>query len=176
MLCGAGPLNTAPMTDPIRPTDDEARALAQSLLSGARFAALAVQDPETGAPYVSRVALGEGQGYPVSLVSALAFHTQALKADPVCALLVGEPGQKGDALSHPRLTVQARAVFIPRPSEPHEKMAAQYLRDHPKAKLYLSLGDFSFVRFAPVRAFLNGGFGRAFHLTAQDLIPAQPTQ
>ena len=172
MLRVADLLNTGRMTDPIRPTDDEARALAQSLLSSARFTALAVQDPETGAPYVSRIALSAGQGATVSLVSALAYHTQALRADPACALLVGEPGQKGDALAHPRLTVQARAAFIPRPSDQHEKMAAQYLRDHPKAKLYLSLGDFSFVRFEPVRAFLNGGFGRAFHLRAGDLIPA----
>lgn len=156
------------MTDPIRPTDDEARALARSLLRQARFAALAVNDPDTGAPYVSRIALGMVGG-PVSLISGLAVHARALAADPACALLVGEPGPKGDALSHPRLTVQAVARFIPRSDPAHEEMAAQYLRDHPKAKLYLMLGDFGFVAFAPQRAFLNGGFGRAFYLTPADL-------
>lgn len=157
------------MTDPIRPTDDEARTLARGLLAGASYAALAVTDPETGTPYVSRVALGLVDGRPVTLISALALHTRALQANPACALLVGEPGPKGDALSHPRLTVQARARFVPRTDPAHGEMAAQYLHGHPKAKLYLSLGDFGFALFDPTRAFLNGGFGRAFHLTPADL-------
>jgi len=161
------------MTNPIRPTDDQARALAQTLLQEARFAAIAVHDPDTGAPYVSRVALGmTSQGVPVTLVSGLALHTRALRADLACALLVGEPGAKGDALSHPRLTVQARAQFVPRSDPSHAEMAAHYLRDHPKAKLYLSLADFGFVHLIPTRGFLNGGFGRAFHLTPTDLTPS----
>lgn len=160
------------MTDPIRPTDDEARALARTLLVQARFAALAVTDPENGAPYVSRIAIGTTpDGVPVSLVSGLALHTRALRANPACALLLGEPGPKGDPLTHPRLTVQAIARFLPRSDPAHADMAAHYLRDHPKAKLYLQLGDFGFVTFAPSRAFLNGGFGRAFHLTPADLAP-----
>lgn len=163
------------MTDPIRPTDDQARALARDLLRAARFAALAVSDPDTGAPYVSRVALGLApDGAPITLISGLALHTRALRADPACALLVGEPGPKGDPLSHPRLTVQASAQPVPRDSAAHTEMAAHYLRDHPKAKLYLSLGDFGFVRFTPTRLFLNGGFGRAFHLTPADLRPELP--
>lgn len=157
------------MTDPIRPTDAAARALARDLLAQARHAALAVTDPQTGTPYVSRIALRLVGANPVTLVSGLALHTRALRAAPACALLVGDPGPKGDALAHPRLTVQAQARFIPRPSPAHDEMAAPYLRGHPKAKLYLQLGDFGFVVFAPVRAFLNGGFGRAFHLTPADL-------
>ena len=48
--------------NPIRPTDDDARALARALLSGARHAALAVLHPDTGAPFVSRIALGLAVG------------------------------------------------------------------------------------------------------------------
>ena len=36
-----------PTTDPIRPTDDEARALAQRLIREARFGALGTLDPDT---------------------------------------------------------------------------------------------------------------------------------
>ena len=45
------------MTDLIRPTDDEARTLARTLLDTARFAALGVLLPDTGAPMVTRIAL-----------------------------------------------------------------------------------------------------------------------
>jgi putative heme iron utilization protein len=54
----------------------------------------------------------------------------------------------------------------------HTELAAHYLRDHPKAKLYIGFTDFSFVRFEISEAHLNGGFGKAFHLGPQDLIPS----
>ncbi len=41
--------------DPIRETTDEARSLAKTLIRSARFASLAVLEPETGYPIVSRV-------------------------------------------------------------------------------------------------------------------------
>lgn len=161
---------TQPAQDPIRPTDDAARALARNLLQQAQFAALAVTDPDTEMPYVSRVALGTTPaGQPLTLISGLALHTRALRANPACALLVGEPGDKGDALAHPRLTVQAIATALPRTTPGYSELAAHYLRDHPKSKLYLSLGDFGFTLFTPTRAYLNGGFGRAFVLTPTDL-------
>ena len=56
----------------IRETDDEARALARRLLRSARYVALAVLEPETGYPSVSRVLLAtDTDGSPVILVSAL---------------------------------------------------------------------------------------------------------
>ena len=156
--------------DPIRPTDDEARALARSLIDTARVAALAFTDPATGTPMVTRIALGtDPQGQPLSLVSQLSQHTRALIAAPDCALLLGEPGAKGDPLTHPRLSVQARATLVPRDHPDHAVLAATYLADHPKARLYADFADFHYVRFTPLRAFLNGGFGKAFHLTPADL-------
>jgi len=41
---------------PILPTDDAARALAHRLLRSASHAALGVIHPDTGAPFVSRIA------------------------------------------------------------------------------------------------------------------------
>ncbi|WP_238365946.1 HugZ family protein [Mesobacterium pallidum] len=156
--------------NPIRPTDDEARALARSLLEGARFAALAVTDATTGTPMVTRIALGtDARGTPLSLVSTLSQHTTALAKDPNCALLVGEPGDKGDPLTHPRLSIQARAEIVARDDPRHAPLADRYLADHPKARLYADFGDFRYVLFTPTRALLNGGFGKAFELTPDDL-------
>lgn len=150
--------------DPIRPTDDEARALARGLLAQARFGALGVIDPEGGGPMVTRVAVGWDGAAALILVSDLSLHTRALAADPACSLLVGEPGPKGDPLTHPRLTLMARA-------ETAEKadLREMWLAAHPKAALYIDFADFRMLRLVPRAAHLNGGFGRAFRLTPADL-------
>lgn len=157
--------------DPIRPTDDEARALARRLLSEARFAALGVIEAETGAPMVTRVALvpaapDDPEAAPLTLISTLSAHTMALAAAPHCSLLVGEPGAKGDPLTHPRLTLQAEAV-----AGDKDKLRAHYLGAYPKARLYYDFADFRLIRFRPRAAYLNGGFGKAFRLTPADLRP-----
>ncbi|EAQ44302.1 hypothetical protein MED193_09690 [Roseobacter sp. MED193] len=157
------------MTNPIRPTDDDARALARTLLAQARFAALATIDP-SGAPLVTRIAFGLcPAGQPISLMSGLAQHSQNLATNPACSLLVGEPGPKGDPLTHPRLSLVGRAQFLDNQSEAHKELAAHYLRSHPKSKLYIGFADFSFVRFSVHQSHLNGGFGKAFNLTSNDL-------
>lgn len=164
------------MTNPIRPTDDEARALAQDLMAKARFAALATLSRENS-PMVTRVSFGLcPQGQPISLISSLATHSQSLAVTPLASLLIGEPGEKGDPLTHPRLTLQARARFIPNQSPEHAELATHYLRGHPKAKLYIGFSDFSFVRFDLSEGFLNGGFGKAFHLSVADLTPPSRSQ
>ncbi|MDE4274036.1 pyridoxamine 5'-phosphate oxidase family protein [Phaeobacter gallaeciensis] len=159
------------MTDPIRPTDDEARSLARTLMEKARFAALGVIS-EDGTPLVTRVAFGlSPEGQPISLVSTLSAHTRALQKAPACSFLVGEPGDKGDPLTHPRLSLQGHAQFIPNTGEEHARLAAHYLQDHPKAKLYIGFGDFAFVRLDVTAGHLNGGFGKAFVLSPDDLTP-----
>lgn len=159
-----------PRPDPFVATDDAARALAQSLL-GANHAALAYLDPDTGLPGISRIALGRDLfGVPITLISALAPHTAALRATPAAALMVGEPGPKGDPLTHPRLMVKVRAEFLDRAGTDHAATRAQWLTHHPKAKLYVDFADFAFVRLHPQSALLNGGFGRAFQLMPQDLL------
>ena len=157
-------------TDPIRPTDDEARALARRLLDGASHGALGVIDPDTAAPMVTRVAVARDEhGQPMTLVSTLSLHTTALLANPVCSLLVGEPGPRGDPLTHPRLTLQCRAEFVERGTPQHDDLRARYLAQQPKAKLYIDFGDFRLVRLQPLSAHLNGGFGKAYRLTPEDL-------
>ena len=156
--------------DVLRPTDDEAIRLARRLLRTARFGALAVIEPDTGAPYASRVATAtDPHGSPLILVSALSTHTGALLADPRCSLLLGEPG-KGDPLAHPRITIACLAHRLDRESDEGVRARRRYLNRHPKAELYADFGDFSFFRLEPKRASLNGGFGKAFALTSTDLL------
>ena len=166
---GPIPQTPRPETSPIRPTDDEARALARGLLDTARFGALGTLDPATGGPMVTRVAVGtDAEGCAVTLVSDLSAHTRALRADPRCSLLVGEPGARGDPLTHPRLTLSCRARFVARDAPDHAALRARWLGEHPKSTLYVDFADFSFVVLDTEGAHLNGGFGRAFVLGAAD--------
>ena len=155
-----------PKTDPIRPTDDEARQTARDLLATATFAALGVLAPATGAPVVTRVALARtNDGAITSLISDLSSHTVALRANPTASLLVGAPADKGDPLTHPRMSIAARVEFIARQSDEGIRTREYWLKHRPKSKLYIDFADFHFVQFAPLSIALNGGFGKAYSLT-----------
>ena len=157
-------------TDPVSPADDAACHRARALLGAARFAALAVIDPATGTPALSRIAFGlDADLVPQTLISSLSAHHAALLATPACALMVGEPGPRGDPLTHPRLMLQAVAQFVDRNADTHLAQRDHWLTGHPKSRLYVDFVDFSFVRFDVTSAFLNGGFGKAFRLSPQDL-------
>ena len=150
--------------------DDEAIALARKLTRTARHGALATIDPEAGAPLASRVATAtDTDGAPVVLISDLARHASALRAEPRCSLLLGEPG-KGDPLAHTRISLQCSALFLERNTADHARVSRRYLNRHPKASLYAGFGDFFFIRLQPVSADLNGGFARAFTLDARQLL------
>lgn len=156
--------------DPVQQADEDARALARQLLDTATHAALAVTDPTDGTPGISRIAFGRApDGGFLTLVSALAPHHAALSANPACALMVGDPGDKGDPLTHPRLMIKARAEFVAPDDPTRATLRSQWLAHQPKAKLYVDFADFAFVRLHPTSALLNGGFARAFRLTPGDL-------
>jgi len=149
----------------LRETDDEARAVGQDLLRRARFGSLGVICPDTQSPMVTRVSVGtDGDGVPVSLISELSLHCQALRHSPMCSLLVGEPGQRGDPLIHPRLTLQCQAEIVNK-----DQIKPLYLSQHPKATLYFDFSDFLMMRLHVTGAHLNGGFGKAYRLTPSDL-------
>ncbi len=161
---------SAPHPDPVQSATADAIAVGLSLLHNARHAALAVIDPATGGPGISRIAFGLApDGGPVTLISTLAAHSAALQANPAAAVMVGEPGARGDPLTHPRLMMQVVALIIPRDDPAQPAIRAAYLRDHPKAKLYVDFADFTFVRLVVQSALLNGGFGKAHRLTPQNL-------
>ncbi|MCG8691730.1 MAG: HugZ family protein [Minwuiales bacterium] len=155
--------------DPLQPVDDEARRLARDLVRTARFGTLATLDPDSGHPLASRVALAtDMDGAPVFLTSTLSAHTGALLGDERCSILIGEPG-KGDPLAHPRITVIGRACRTDE-DETIARVRRRYLARHPKASMYVDFADFSFWRMEPERASLNGGFARAFAMSASDVL------
>ena len=105
--------------DPFRELDDEARAVMNGLLEAATHAALAVVR-EDGTPSVTRVAFSvDKDRVPVTLISDLSLHTKALRNARSCALLIGEPGEKGDPLTYPRLTLHCEAEFVAQGSDAH---------------------------------------------------------
>lgn len=156
--------------DPVAAADDDARALARRILTTAHHAALAWTDPETGTPGISRIAFGvDLKGFPLTLISALAPHMAALRAHSDCALMLGDPGDKGDPLTHPRLMIRAKARFVAGGDPDRPALRAHWLQGHPKAALYVDFADFAFVRLEPQSALLNAGFAKAYRLTPKDL-------
>lgn len=158
-----------PRPDPVQPADEAALALAQGLLT-LGHAAIAWTDPDSGTPGISRIALArDPEAGLVALISGLAPHFRALARNPDCALMLGEVGDKGDPLTHPRLMIRARAAFVA-PDDPiRPALRARWLDRTPKATVYIDLPDFAFVRLIPQSALLNAGFARAFRLTADQL-------
>ena len=155
--------------DPVQPATDEALALVRQLLS-LGHAALAWTDPESGKPGISRIAFHrDPDAGMLTLVSGLAPHFRALRDRPDCALMLGEVGDKGDPLTHPRLMIRAKASFLPPDDPARPAIRQRWLERNPKATIYIDLPDFAFVRLSPVSALLNGGFARAFHIAPEDL-------
>lgn len=154
--------------DPVQDATPEAIALARTLLA-LPHAALAVTDAD-GTPALSRIAFGLSPAGPLTLISNLAPHFAALAANPACALLLGEPGPKGDPLTHPRLMLKATATFIAPDDPARAALRDHWLATHPKAKLYIDFADFAFARFTLASASLNAGFGKAHRLAPQSLL------
>lgn len=155
--------------DPVQPADDAARALARDLLS-LGHAALAWTDPDAGTPGISRISFArDPEAGLLTLISGLAPHFRALSSHPDCALMLGEVGDKGDPLTHPRLMIRAKAAFVAADDPTRPALRARWLARNPKAQVYIDLPDFAFVRLAPQSALLNGGFARAFRILPEDL-------
>jgi len=160
--------------DVLLETTADAVREAKTLLRTARSGSIATIEPGTGWPIATRVGVStDFDGAPIILISKLAAHTVALLNDPRCSLLIGYPG-KGDPLAHARISIAAEAREVERDSEEHVRLDTRYLIHQQKAKLYSGLGDFRYFRLEPKSASYNGGFGRAYALTRDNLINANP--
>lgn len=162
-----------PKKDVLQPVNDDVRKQARTFLRTERSGALATLDPGSGVPMASRVSIASASdGAPVFLISQLSGHFGALVRDVRASILLGQPG-RGDPLAHPRITIHGEACRV----EPKENASirSRFLARHPKAELYVDFADFAFWRLEPHGASFNGGFGKAYDLTREDLLsPIDP--
>ncbi|MEM6300609.1 MAG: DUF2470 domain-containing protein [Pseudomonadota bacterium] len=151
----------------LREVDEDVRRSAKHMIRTARFGSLALIDQNDGHPVVSRVGLAtDTNGMPIFPVSSLSGRDADMAADTRASLLVGEPG-KGDPLAHGRITLQGSVERLAEAD--HERARRRYLARHPKASIYIDFADFSIWRLNLQTASLNGGFGKAYALAADDL-------
>ena len=99
----------------------------------------------------------DADGYPLILISRIAQHTQNLKQDGKCSLLVGERGAE-DVQAVGRLTLLADARQL-HDEEQIGAAALRYYRYFPDSRDYHQAHDFDFWRLEPVRWRYIGGFG-----------------
>jgi hypothetical protein len=152
------------------PADFSPRDTAKSLLRTTRTGTLATLDRNTGHPFASLVNVAtDSDGAPLILVSRLSTHTANLEQDGRASVLLAETG-KGDALTHPRLTVLGGFAPVAGESPDLPRLRRRFLARHPKSELYAGFGDFAFWRLSVVSAHLNGGFARAADLAAADVL------
>lgn len=141
---------------------------ARNLLRRARTATLGTLNRAEGIPYASLVNLAtDVRGWPLILVSTLAWHTRNLLADPRASVMVAELPESGDALTGARVTVMGRFRQVQ-----DEDLKRRYLARHPAASLYSGFGDFAFWRLEPEMAHAVAGFGRIETIGADEMFPS----
>jgi len=153
--------------------NEPAEAL-RSLITRVPVLSLATLDG--GAPAVSLVpfaaAFGPARLY--VLLSELAAHTAALRADARCAWMIHEPARDDDPRGGhglARLTARATARFLTRDEARDAGAEALYRARFAVAETLFGLRDFHFCELTPAAgsaAFVQG-FGRAYRVTGDDL-------
>nr|WP_295133739.1 DUF2470 domain-containing protein [uncultured Reyranella sp.] len=135
-------------------------------LDRAALATLLPGEP-AGWPYASLVLVAVDHDLsPILLLSDMAEHTKAIKADDRVALLFDGTGGLDQPLTGPRATVLGRAERTG-----DERLKARFLARHPDAALYAGFKDFGFYRIALERAHLVGGFGKIRWIDEAELAP-----
>jgi heme iron utilization protein len=140
----------------------------RQLLRRARTATLATLNMQDGVPYGSLVNVAtDVAGWPIILVSTLAWHTRNLLSDRRASLMVAEIPPIGDALTGARATIMGRF-------ERTDELAVhrRYLARHPQAGAYAGFGDFAFWRLQPGRVHAVAGFGRIETIEGSEVFPS----
>jgi putative heme iron utilization protein len=119
-------------------------------LAAARFASLGTL--REGHPFTSLVPFAMHGDVPVLFLSDLAVHTQGLRADPRCSLLVSDPSAADPSASW-RVTLVATAHIE---ADPHGPARAAFLARHPSTQ---ELPGFFVWTLAIERTRFIAGFG-----------------
>ena len=129
------------------------------------------REPE-GFPFPTMLPFApDAQHRPTILVSRLAEHTRNLQLDPRAGFLVVDAPDEA-VLDGARVTMIGRFAAVA--NEDADAIARRYLRYHPAAERYLSLGDFSFLTMDVDRLRFIGGFGAMGWLSGTELDPLDP--
>ncbi|GBD42569.1 hypothetical protein HRbin40_00023 [bacterium HR40] len=146
-------------------TEPSTAATVRRLLRTRFRAALGTLAADSGAPYVSLVALATApDASPLLYLSRLAEHTRNLFADARAALLVDATDTMALPLAGERATLCGRMVRCDDPA-----LLDRYLRFHPDAVQYRAFGDFELWRMELERVHLVAGFGRIAWIPAAEV-------
>jgi putative heme iron utilization protein len=149
------------------PSDAEhARTLAQIVSEGALST---FTGGEERYPYGSFSTYAMTGSAPVFLISELAEHTQNLRRDTRCSLLVVAPGE-GDPLARARATLVGNCDLVATPSDVRQ----EFLDTHPSAAYYADFKDFHFWRMRVKSVRYIGGYGRMSWVTEPEWNSASP--
>ncbi len=152
-------------------TQEDMPRTVRSLLRALDRASLATVLPgeSPGWPYASLVLVAVDHDLsPILLMSDMAEHTRAIKADDRVSLLFDGTGGLDQPLTGARATVLGRAERTV-----DERLKTRFLARHPDAALYAGFKDFGFYRIAVERAHLVGGFGKIRWMDRAELAPPQ---
>ncbi|MFO1080150.1 MAG: DUF2470 domain-containing protein [Reyranellaceae bacterium] len=141
----------------------------RGLLRGCDKAALATALPAdfAGWPYASLVLIAVHHDLSiVLLISDLAEHSKAIKADPRVSLLLERTEGLDQPLTGARVTALGRAEPVV-----GEGARRRFLSRHPDAEAYAGFADFHFYRIVPERLHLVAGFGKIRWLSGAEVAP-----
>ena len=167
----AAPFNPNPQPPVPEPTHAERSRTLLHLSSVATLSTISRK--QAGFPFGSLMPYAlDAAGRPLFLISAMAMHTQNLKADPRASLFVTQPVADGDVLGAARVTVIGNVLQL---AEDERAEAREiYLKAHPNSQYWVDFTDFAFFRLEPVEIYYVGGFGVMGWVTASDYAVAQP--
>ncbi|CAN5164295.1 DUF2470 domain-containing protein [soil metagenome] len=154
------------------PSDAErARTLAAGRVNGTL--ATVARDPE-GTPFASVAPLGtDRSGRPVLCISEMAEHTQNLRLDARCSVLISEVVDEGaDPLAAGRVTLLGAASVGPDGERGEARDA--HLAGNPHAGYYVDFGDFNLWRVEVDSVRFVGGYGRMSWVSAEHWAAARP--
>ncbi|QXC60159.1 DUF2470 domain-containing protein [Aquihabitans sp. G128] len=140
------------------PSDAErARTLATGRVHGTL--GTVAREPQ-GTPFASVAPFGIDEGgSPILCISEMAEHTQNLRQDPRCSLLISEVVDEGaDPLAAGRVTLLGTAAVVA--DDEREAAKAAHLAGNPHAAYYVDFGDFHLWRVTVESIRFVGGYGR----------------